>query len=167
MAIPLRRDTSPRDRTTPVGGVPVHPARRDAIVADAALALLRVVAGLMLVQHGVQKHFGVLMTPGKPLPSHPALFTQSWIAGTLELVGGILVALGLFTRPVAFLLSGELAVAYFQVHAPRGFFPIQNAGELAALYSFVFLLFAAMGGGRYSVDALIGRRPRARLTSDD
>lgn len=158
MAIPLRRDTPPRDRTTPVAAVPAAPDWRESIIADAALALLRVVAGLMLVQHGVQKHFGLLMVPGKALPSHPAFLTQTWIAGTLELVGGILVALGLFTRPVAFLLSGELAVAYFQVHARRGFFPIQNAGELAALYSFVFLLFAATGGGRYSLDALWRRR---------
>ena len=154
MAVPLRRDTPAAVGDAARPTLPVSPTWRDSVVSDVALALLRAVAGLMLVQHGVQKHFGLLSIPGKPLPSHPALFTQTWIAGTLELVGGILVALGLFTRPVAFLLSGELAVAYFQVHARRGFFPIQNAGELAALYSFVFLLFAATGGGRYSLDAL-------------
>ena len=120
---------------------------------DAALLALRVVAGLMLVQHGVQKHFGLLMGPDMP-PFHggPVVFSQTWWAGTLEIVGGTLLALGLFTRVVAFILSGMLAVAYFQVHAPRGFFPILNRGELAALYCFVFLMFAALGGGRFSVD---------------
>ena len=154
MAIPLRRDSAPRDRTSLQRDGQSARAWQRTLIENVALALLRVVAGLMLVQHGVQKHFGVLMMPGKTLPTHPALFTQTWFAGTLELVGGTLLALGLFTRPVAFLLSGELAVAYFQVHAPRGFFPIQNSGELAALYSFVFLMFAAVGGGRYGLDAL-------------
>jgi putative oxidoreductase len=120
---------------------------------DTALALLRVVAGLMLVQHGLQKHFGLLLAADAPPFQHgPALFSQTWWAGSLELLGGVLLALGLFTRPVAFILSGMLAVAYFQVHAPRAFFPILNRGELAALYCFVFLMFAAVGGGRYSID---------------
>ena len=124
---------------------------------DIALGLLRLVAGLMLVQHGVQKHFGWLLPADRPFAGAPAAFSQDWIAGTLEVGGGLLLAAGLFTRPVAFVLSGLMAAAYFLVHAPQGFWPIQNGGELAALYSFVFLMFAAVGGGRYSADAVLGR----------
>jgi putative oxidoreductase len=80
----------------------------------------------------------------------------------LEFVGGLLIVLGLFTRPVAFLLSGQMAAAYFMAHAPNGAIPVLNGGELAALYCFVFLYFAARGGGRYSVDhALFGRKAEA------
>ena len=80
------------------------------------------------------------------------------VAGLMELVGGVLLILGLFTRPVAFLLSGEMAFAYFIAHAPAGFWPIQNRGELAALYSFVFLYLAAAGGGSWSIDSVLRRR---------
>jgi putative oxidoreductase len=82
--------------------------------------------------------------------------TMSGTAGILELIGGVLLILGLFTRPVAFILSGMCAVAYFYAHYPRGFFPILNGGELAALYSFVFLYLAAAGGGAWSVDKARG-----------
>jgi putative oxidoreductase len=82
--------------------------------------------------------------------------TMSGAAGVLELIGGVLIILGLFTRPVAFILSGMCAVAYFWAHSPRGFFPILNGGELAALYSFVFLYLAAAGGGAWSVDKARG-----------
>jgi putative oxidoreductase len=82
--------------------------------------------------------------------------TMSGTAGVLELIGGVLIILGLFTRPVAFILSGMCAVAYFYSHAPRGFYPILNGGELAALYSFVFLYLAAAGGGAWSVDKVRG-----------
>jgi len=133
------------------------PWYRSAQAHDIALLLLRVVAGVMLMQHGGQKLFGIPGAPGHPFAGMPALFSKVWIAGVLELVGGLLLALGLFTRVVGFLLSGELAVAYFTVHAPRGLFPILNMGELAALYSFVFLFFAAAGGGRYSLDHLLPR----------
>ena len=125
---------------------------------EITLALLRVMAGLMFAQHGAQKLLGAFGgfggTPGATAPA----FSQMWIAGVLELVGGVLVALGLFTRPVAFVLAGEMAVAYFQAHAPNGFWPILNQGELAVLYCFVFLYFSARGGGRYSVDHALARR---------
>ena len=126
---------------------------------DLALLLLRVVSGAMLMQHGGQKLFGFPPSAGHPFPGAPELLSKVWIAGVLELFGGLLLVLGLLTRIVGFLLAGELAVAYFTVHAPRGLFPILNQGELAALYSFVFLFFAAVGGGRYSLDGrLFGRR---------
>lgn len=128
-------------------------------MADVVLAALRIVAGLMFVQHGVQKHFGLLALPEMPAWSGPpAAFSVMWVAGTLEIAGGILLALGVLTRVVGFLLSGMMAVAYFTVHAPQDFFPVINRGELAALYCFVFLTFAALGGGRYSLDGWLKRR---------
>ena len=112
-------------------------------------ALLRIVAGLLFLQHGLQKLFGI---PGTQPPVD--VMTQAGLAGIIETIGGILIALGLFTSPVAFIASGEMAVAYFQVHAPRGFWPMMNGGELAALYCFIFLYFAAVGSGKWSVDSL-------------
>src|SRR5688572_29494241 len=111
-------------------------------------ALLRIVAGFLFSLHGVQKLFGAL--GGQSVE----LMSQMGLAGVIELVGGVLIAIGLFTSPVAFIASGEMAVAYFQAHAPRGFWPIMNGGELAVLYCFLFLYFAAMGSGRLSVDSL-------------
>ncbi len=111
-------------------------------------AALRVIAGLLFAQHGAQKLFGALGGNAVELTS------QRGVAGVIEFVGGLLIALGLFTSPVAFIASGEMAVAYFQAHMPRGFWPIQNGGELAALYCFLFLYLAATGSGRLSVDAL-------------
>ena len=111
-------------------------------------ALLRIVAGLLFAQHGAQKLFGAL--GGKPVE----LMSQMGLAGVLEFVGGLMIALGLFTSPVAFIVSGQMAVAYFQAHVPRGFWPIANGGELAALYCFVFLYFAAAGSGKWSIDAI-------------
>ena len=110
--------------------------------------LLRVVAGLAFAQHGAQKLFGLL--GGSAVP----LMTQRGIAGIIEFVGGILIAIGLFTTPVAFLASGEMAWAYFQSHAPRNFWPIQNGGELAVLYCFIFLYVMAVGSGKLSIDAI-------------
>jgi putative oxidoreductase len=124
---------------------------------EATLALLRMVAGLMFIEHGLQKLFGMLPTPGQPARIAEA-FSRSWFAGVLELTLGPLFVLGLGTRWCAFILSGEMAFAYFLVHAPRGFWPIMNRGELPALYCFLFFYFAARGGGRYSLDALIARR---------
>ena len=112
-------------------------------------ALLRMVAGFLFFQHGLQKLFGI---PGTQPPVD--LMTQVGLAGVIELIGGVLIAVGLFTSPVAFIASGEMAVAYFQMHAPRGFWPLVNGGELAALYSFLFLYFAAVGSGKWSVDSL-------------
>lgn len=111
-------------------------------------AALRVVAGLAFAQHGAQKLFGVLGGTAVELTS------QRGVAGIIEFVGGIMIALGLFTGPVAFIASGEMAWAYFQSHAPRGFWPIQNGGELAVLYCFIFLYFAAVGSGKLSIDSI-------------
>jgi putative oxidoreductase len=111
-------------------------------------ALLRIVAGFLFSLHGVQKLFGALGGQTVELAS------QMGLAGIIELVGGVLIAIGLFTSPVAFIASGEMAAAYFLAHAPRGLWPIHNGGELAVLYCFVFLYFAAVGSGKWSVDAL-------------
>ena len=128
------------------------------MIQDIALLLLRVVSGAMLMQHGGQKLFGFPPPAGRAFAGAPELFSQMWVAGVLEMFGGLLLVLGLLTRIVGFLLAGELAVAYFTAHAPRAVFPILNQGELAALYCFVFLFFAAAGGGRYSLDQLLFRR---------
>ena len=117
-----------------------------------ALSLLRAVAGFLFLQHGAQKLFGAL--GGEAVE----LATLRGLAGVLEFFGGLLIMGGLFTRPVAFLLSGQMAVAYFMAHAPQGFWPIMNRGELSALYSFLFLYFAAAGGGDYSLDRLLRKR---------
>ena len=112
-------------------------------------ALLRIMAGFLFFQHGLPKLFGGF---GRPAPAE--LFSQMGLAGLIEVIGGALISIGLFTSPVAFLASGEVAWAYFQAHAPRGFWPVTNGGELAALYCFVFLYFAAMGSGKLSVDSV-------------
>lgn len=114
--------------------------------SEPAFALLRVVAGLMFAFHGVQKIFGILGG------QQPPMFSQIWFAGVIELVGGILIAVGFFTSLAAFIASGEMAVAYFKAHAPRGPWPTLNEGELAVLYCFLFLYIAARGAGRFSID---------------
>ena len=108
-------------------------------------ALLRIVAGLLFAQHGVQKLFGWLGGTQMPLAS------QMGVAGIVEAFGGLAIALGLFTSPVAFIASGQMAVAYFQSHLPRGVWPIQNGGELAVLNCFLFLYIASRGSGTWSV----------------
>jgi putative oxidoreductase len=120
--------------------------------------LLRVGAGLLFMQHGVQKLFGLLADPSRPWTGPPPEFSQMWFAGVLETFGGLLIVLGLFTRPVAFILAGEMAVAYFQAHAPRGFWPLRNGGEPTVLYSLVFLYLFATGAGPFSLDAVLRRR---------
>jgi len=117
------------------------------------LSVLRIVAGFMFMIHGTQKWLGFPVPRGSPT----TLLSLSGVAGLLELVGGALLLVGLCTRPVAFLLSGLMAFAYFIAHAPADFWPIVNRGELAALYSFVFLYLAAAGGGSWSVDRLLRR----------
>jgi putative oxidoreductase len=130
---------------------------RDRIVTI-TLTLLRVMAGAMFLQAGGMKMLGWFggMPPNGATAHFP---TQVWFGGVLELVGGGLIVLGLFTRPVAFVLSGMMAVAYWQFHAPGGFWPIVNKGELAVLFCFIFLFMAAYGGGAWSLDAVIrGKR---------
>ncbi|HKG95836.1 MAG TPA: DoxX family protein [Gemmatimonadaceae bacterium] len=119
------------------------------------LSILRIMTGLLFMQHGGQKLLGWF--GGMPQGMTVSPFTQIWFAGVLELVGGLLIAIGLFTRPVAFLLCGEMAVAYFQAHFPRSPIPLVNQGELAVLYCFVFLYLAVRGAGPWSVDAMMGR----------
>ena len=118
--------------------------------APRLLSILRIMTGLLFLQHGTAK---LLKIPVMPMFANLSLTSLPGIAGILELVGGVLIILGMFTRSVAFVLSGLMAVAYFMAHAPRGFYPILNAGELAILYCFVFLYFAAAGPGPWSVDA--------------
>jgi putative oxidoreductase len=128
-------------------------------LGDVAHAALRVVTGLLFMQHGAQKMLGLLVDPSRPWTGPPPAFSQFWFAGILELVGGFLVAIGLLTRPVAFLLSGEMAVAYFQAHFPRNFWPVLNGGENVVLFCFVFFYYFATGAGPFSVDGAIrGRR---------
>jgi putative oxidoreductase len=116
------------------------------------LGVLRIVTGFLFLQHGSAKLLGVphLEMFGGGVP----LMSLMGVAGILELVGGAMILIGLFTRPTAFILSGQMAVAYFMAHAPEGPLPILNHGELAALYSFVFLYFAFAGGGKLSVDSV-------------
>jgi putative oxidoreductase len=119
------------------------------------LSILRIMVGLLYLEHGTQKIFNF---PPRPQAPPFELFTLvPGLAGVLELAGGVLFALGLFTRPVAFILSGEMAFAYFISNAPRGFFPIGsggNGGELAIVYCFVFLYFFVVGAGVWSLDRL-------------
>lgn len=126
--------------------------------APQILSLLRIIAGLLFLEHGLVKLFGF---PPDAQPGVQAVGSLFWIAGVLELVGGALVALGLFTRPVAFILSGEMAAGYFMVHAKQNFFPAVNGGDAAILFCFVFLYLAAAGGGAWSFDSLHGRKADA------
>ncbi len=121
------------------------------------LAVLRIMTGLLFLEHGAQKLLGF---PPSPNPG-PALFSLLGLQGILELVGGALIVLGLFTRPVAFILAGDMAVAYFMAHAPKSFFPALNGGDAAILYCFIYLYLAVAGGGAWSLDALWRRNPRA------
>jgi putative oxidoreductase len=119
-----------------------------------ALSVLRIMTGLLFLEHGTQKLLG--FPPSEH--SFPALFSLMGVQGVLELIGGFLILIGLFTRPVAFILAGDMAVAYFMAHAPRGFFPTLNGGQLAILFCFVFLYLVVAGGGTWSVDAQLARR---------
>jgi putative oxidoreductase len=114
--------------------------------SDLTYALLRIVAGGMFVIHGAQKVFGVLGGQAQPIAS------MAGAAGIIEIVTGIMIMIGFMTGIAAFIASGEMAAAYFMAHAPRGLNPVQNQGELAVLYCFVFLYVASRGSGRYSVD---------------
>lgn len=118
------------------------------------LSVLRIMSALLLLQHGTTKHLGF---PPSGM-SNIETFSLGGVAGLFELVGGALLAIGLWSRPVAFVLSGLMAAAYFIGHAGRGFYPLLNGGELAALYCFVFLYLAAAGPGPLSVDAIMRRK---------
>ncbi|HSU05029.1 MAG TPA: DoxX family protein [Acetobacteraceae bacterium] len=120
------------------------------------LSVLRIVAGLLFLQHGLMKLFGF----PAPFPGH--VVGLYLVAGLIETIGGILVCVGLLTRPAAFIMSGEMAFAYFMSHAPKAAFPVLNGGELAILYCFAFLYLAFAGGGAWSLDRVIAG-PRSWL----
>ena len=120
-----------------------------------ALAALRIATALIFMLHGTQKLFGF---PAVPEGGLPALLSLRGIGGIMEFAGGLFILFGLFTRPVAFLLSGEMAVAYWMFHAPRNIFPVLNGGDAAILYCFVFLLLVFTGPGAWSVDGARGTR---------
>ena len=125
---------------------------------DRMLAILRIVAGLVFISAGTMKLFGF---PHSPVQMPPfTLLSEIGIAGILETFGGLLIVLGLLTRPVAFVLAGEMAVAYFQFHFPQSFYPTVSNGVPAVLYCFLFLYLAVAGGGAWSLDSAISRRAR-------
>jgi putative oxidoreductase len=123
--------------------------------APRMLSVLRIVAGLLFFEHGSMK---LLHFPPSTMFDHLQLMSLVGLAGVLEFVGGLLLILGLFTRPAAFVLSGEMAFAYFMVHAKQSFYPAINQGEAAVLYCFLFLYFVFAGPGEWSLDRVIGRR---------
>ena len=118
-----------------------------------AIATLRIVTALLFLQHAMTKIFSYPLSSA----SAPPQWSVLWVAGVLELIGSLMLLVGLFTRPVAFLLAGEMAIAYWVVHAPRGPFPMLNDGESAILFCFIFLLFVATGAGKWSIDEILLR----------
>ena len=127
----------------------------ETVWAPRFLSVLRIVSGLIFLEHGSQKWLNF-----PPFPADraaPGIATMSGAGGVIELVGGTLLVLGLFTRPVAFILSGDMAAAYFMAHAPKDFFPMMNGGDAAILYCFVFLYLVFAGGGRWSIDEAVRR----------
>lgn len=134
--------------------MPDNESQLETVWAPRLLSLLRIMAALLFIAHGTQKLFGF---PASEFS--PALLSLPWIAGVLEVFGGLALLLGVFTRPVAFVLSGQMAAAYFMAHAPQSFFPALNGGDAAILFCFVFLYLAVAGAGPWSLDA---RRAQAR-----
>jgi putative oxidoreductase len=124
--------------------------------APSLLSALRIVSALLFIAHGTAKLF--LFPATEMFASPPPVGDLMWIAGVLEAGGGALLLIGLFTRPVAFVLSGMMAVAYWMAHAPQSIYPIQNGGDAAILFCFTFLYIAAAGGGSLSVDAALGKK---------
>ena len=116
------------------------------------LSVFRILVGLLFVQHGMQKLFGMLGEASEPF------LALRWFAGIIEFFGGLAITFGLFTRPIAFLACGQMAVAYFLNHIPRGFWPIENVGERAVLFCYIFLFLVAAGPGNFSLDSLLGRK---------
>lgn len=113
------------------------------------LSVLRIVVALIFIAHGTQKFFGF---PAAPAGGYPAFLSLFWWQGVIEIVGGLLLLVGFLTRPVAFILAGDMAVAYWMFHAPRSFYPLLNNGDAAVLYCFVFLYIAAAGAGAWAID---------------
>jgi putative oxidoreductase len=124
------------------------------------LSILRFVVGLLFVQHGLVKLFGFPTGAG-----FPALLSLPWLEGCIEMIGGSLIAIGLWTRAAALITSGEMAIGYFMVHSPKSFFPYVNGGNLAVLYCFVFLYLIFAGPGPISVDELLWKRRRQAVTA--
>lgn len=125
---------------------------------DRVLAVFRIIAGLIFLTAGTTKILGY---PPSPMPVPPIeVFSQIWIGAWMEIIGGILIVIGLFTRPTAFILSGEMAVAYFQFHAPGSFWPTVNMGVAAIMYCWFFLYLAVAGPGAWSIDQTVARRRR-------
>lgn len=120
-----------------------------------ALGALRIAAALIFIEHGTQKLFAF---PAAPEGGLPPAWSQLWIGAWIELVGGALIALGLFTRPAAFIASGAMAVAYWMFHAPASFYPVLNGGDAAILYCFVFLLLVFAGPGAFSLDGAMKKK---------
>ncbi|WP_158743797.1 DoxX family protein [Acidisphaera sp. L21] len=116
--------------------------------APRLLSVVRIVVALLFMQHGLQKLFGLLNGPFQP-----QAFSLLWFAAIIELLGGVLLLIGLFSRVAAFIMSGEMAVAYFMVHFPKSIFPAVNGGDAAVLFCFIFLYLAAAGPGPWSIDA--------------
>ena len=112
-----------------------------------ALSIVRIVVGLLFLEHGTSKLFGF----PTPATAQPVMWSLHWVQGVIELAGGALFTIGLFTRPVAFILAGDMAVAYFMAHAPKNFFPLLNGGDGAILYCFIFLLYFVAGPGRWAI----------------
>lgn len=123
--------------------------------APRVLSILRIVSGLAFLQHGTAKYLGI---PNVPALANPSVTSMGGFGGLIELTTGILLVFGLFTRPAAFLASGEMAVAYFYVHQPRALYPLLNGGELAIMFCFVFLYLVFAGPGPWSVDAARGEK---------
>jgi putative oxidoreductase len=134
----------------------MNTGRLETVWAPRVLSILRIVAALLFFEHGTAKLLGFPASPHSP-----EFLSLSWIAGALELIGGPLLIVGLFTRPVAFILSGQMAFAYWLAHAPQSVFPLLNNGDAAILYCFIFLYLAFAGGGAWSVDAMLKKDARA------
>ena len=124
--------------------------------APTILSILRIAVALLFLAHGTGKMFG--FPSANAAATAPALFSMYWFAASIEIVGSILMVLGLFTRPVAFILSGEMAFAYFISHAPRNFYPLLNGGDAAVLFCFIFFYFAFAGAGPLSLDATMRKQ---------